>query len=355
MSKIKSCAWSPGLAITGILALWENESRFNYYEAARDATQISSPHESSCEPISFTGRLDTDIPISGDYIERFVSYHKVSRRAAIYSWHKGKNSEGHTTWELGWHSRLEKNSRNSGLQQKLSSRDLYPSHYILGDMRITKDHIHFVDSPVAISVKSTELTKKAHSLKPRNFGGLYLANGKPNNLGDERVIYKGIPNAPTATYFGVISDEVGVGKQLETVPGKVSSLIKNDGILHHLVNGGREAALIKMKDNFERTVWYTRIGGSLAIIVGIYFFFNSFYSLLYRIPLVERLVNKGAFVGSLAIGTPIALIVIISGLMTHNPFSVAFPLIIIITIVTYFILRSKTTKKQANHMLKERL
>lgn len=97
MSKIKSCAWSPGLAITGILALWENESRFNYFEAARDATQISSPHESSCEPISFTGRLDTDIPISGDYIERFVSYQKVSRRAAIYSWHKGKNSEGHTT------------------------------------------------------------------------------------------------------------------------------------------------------------------------------------------------------------------------------------------------------------------
>jgi hypothetical protein len=153
----------------------------------------------------------------------------------------------------------------------------------------------------------------------------------------------------------VISDEGGVGKQLETVPGKVSSLIKNDGILHHLVNGGREAALIKMKENFERIVWYTRIGGSLAIIVGIYFFFSSFYSLLYRIPLVERLVNKGAFVGSLAIGTPIALIVIISGLMTHNPFSVAFPLIIIITIVTYFILRSKTTKKQANHMLKERL
>ena len=355
MSKIKSCAWGPGLAITGILVLWENESRFNYYEAARDATQISSPHESSGEPISFTSRLDTDIPITGDYIERFISYHKVSRRAAIYSWHKGKDSEGHTTWELGWHSRLEKNSRNSGLQQKLSSRDLYPSHYILGDMRITKDHIHFVDSPVAISVKSLELTNKAHSLKPRNSGGLYLTNGKPNNLGDERVIYKGIPNAPMATYFGVISDEEGVGKQLETVPEKVSSLIKNDGILHHLVNGGREAALIKMKENFERIVWYTRIGGSLAIIVGIYFFFNSFYSLLYRIPLVERLVNKGAFVGSLAIGTPIALIVIISGLMTHNPFSVAFPLIIIITLVTYFILRSKTTKKQANHMLKERL
>lgn len=355
MSKKKSCTWGPCLAITGILALWENEGRFNYYEAARDAAQISSPHKSNGGPISFTSSLNTNIPIKGEYVEKFVSYHKVSRRAQIYSWDKYTNSDGDTTWTLGWHSSLDKNSRNSGLQRKLSSRDLYPSHYLLGDLRITKNRIHFVDDSVRISAKSLKLTNKAKNLKLRKSGGLYLDNGEPNKLGNERVRYRGIPNAPTATYFGVIHDEIGVGKQLETVPGKVSSLIKNDGILHHLVNGGREAALIKMKDNFERIVWYTRIGGSLAIIVGIYCFFSSFFSLLYRIPLVGGLVNKGAFVGSLAIGTLIALIVIISGLITHNPFSVALPLIIVIAIVTYFILRSKTTQKQANRMLKERL
>jgi hypothetical protein len=351
----QKCIWGPSIVITGVLALWQNEGRFNYYEAANDATQISSPYESSGEPISFTNKLDTDIPITGDYIKKFVSYHKVSRRATIYSWHKDTDSEGHTTWKLGWHSRLEKNSRNSGLQQKLSSRDLYPSHYILGDMRITEDRIHFVDSPVRISVKSLELTNKARSLKLRRSGILYLANGKPNKLGDERVRYKGIPNAPTATYFGVISDGTGVGKKLENVTGEISSLIRNDGILHHLVNGEREAALVKMNNDFRRIVWLTRIGGILAIIGGIYLFFRSFLSLFYRIPLLRGLANLGAFVTSLVVGILIALIVIFTSLMTHNPFSIALPLIIVFAIVAYFIFRSKTTKKQANRILKDRL
>lgn len=76
----QKCIWGPSIVITGVLALWQNEGRFNYYEAATDATQISSPYESSGEPISFTSRLETDIPITGDYIKKFVSYHKVVTR-----------------------------------------------------------------------------------------------------------------------------------------------------------------------------------------------------------------------------------------------------------------------------------
>ena len=153
----------------------------------------------------------------------------------------------------------------------------------------------------------------------------------------------------------MISDGTGVGKKLGNVTGEISSLIRNDGILHHLVNGEREAALVKMNNDFRRIVWLTRIGGILAIIGGIYLFFRSFLSLFYRIPLLGGLANIGPFVTSLVVGMLIALIVIFTSLMTHNPFSIALPLIIVFAIVAYFIFRSKMTKKQANRILKDRL
>ena len=73
----------PALIVAGCMALWQNEGRFDYYTAARDATVITSPIESPVEPIAYTARLRTDIPIEGDYVTRFDGYLVVNRQAEI--------------------------------------------------------------------------------------------------------------------------------------------------------------------------------------------------------------------------------------------------------------------------------
>ena len=150
-SKLGAVIFGPVLVIGGVLALWQNEGRFNYYQAALDATIISSPSEAAGTPIAYTDTLDRDIPIDGDYVTEFVGFHKVSRRAEIYSWYESEDSDGNTTWRRGWYWSLDHNSRNSGLHQTLSSTSLYPDGYTLGSLDISAENIHLVDDYVSIS------------------------------------------------------------------------------------------------------------------------------------------------------------------------------------------------------------
>jgi len=355
-SKLASILIGPILVFSGIMALWENEGRFNYYQAAKETIAVISPNDYTGEPVSYTGNLDTEIPIDGEYVEKFDSFHVVERSAQIYSWEESTDSDNRTTWSKGWHSRLENNSRNRGLQQRLSSKDLYPSHYLLGDMQITPSRIHFVDDWLDIPISTVELSSQGHQLGLETQGDyLYLDKGDGSDLGDERVSYEGIPNASTATYFGVVSDYQGVGKQFEVNTGFISMLIQNDGILHHLVNGEREEALEKIRSDFVRVMWITRIAGTVAIVFGIFIFLSSFMSLLYRIPYVGNMIESGVFLISLVIGLPIALFVILAGLIINNPLTVALPLAIVIGGIVYLLRRSRRTKKNAKKLLSTRL
>ena len=299
-SKLGAVLFGPALVIGGVLALWENEGRFDYYQAARDAIVINSPGESTGLPIAYTNTLDTDIPIDGDYVTEFVGFHLISRRAEIYSWDKSEDSEGHTKWDLDWQSNLESNSRNSDLQQNLNSAALYPDGYALGPMDISAEKIHFVDDYVSISPAELRLSVQGNSIELLKSGSYFHLNkGRSDKLGDERISYRGIPNAATASYFGVVFGGLAVGKQFEMNEGIISEIIGNDGILHHLVNGERAAALVKIQQDLTQKTWMVRIGGTLAIIIGIYVFFSVFMSLLYRIPYIGGLVASGVFLVSL--------------------------------------------------------
>ena len=355
-SKLASILIGPVLIIGGILALWENEGRFNYFEAAKDAVVISSPLQYAGEAVSYTSDLDMTIPIEGEYVVRFESYHVINRRAQIYSWDEDTDSDGHTTWRKRWSSSLESNSRNSGLQQRLSSTHLYPEKYSLGELVISPTDIHFVDEYSPGRHYTLERSQKARSLGlDWRSGYLYLDKGRSDKLGDERISYRGIPNAEVASYFGVVEGEKGVGRQFEENNGIISGIIANDGILHHLVNGERDESLIKIEADFTRTVWYTRLGGTAAIIFGINTFLSAFMSLLYRIPLFGNLVEYSVFVISLLLGLPIALIVIFSSLVVHNLVSIALPVFIIVGGAVYFVRRSRATGRNARRVLSSRL
>ena len=293
-NKLGAVIFGPVLVIGGVLALWENEGRFDYYAAARNASVINSSTELAGEPIAYTNALDTDIPIYGDYVTEFVGFHVVSRYAEIYSWDQSKDSEGHTKWKLGWYSNLDSNSRNSGLQKTLSSRALYPDGYELGHIEISAENIHFVDDYVSISPAGVRLSRRGEHARTPEVRVLFpIEQGSFGQPGRRANQLRGIPNAPTASYFGVVFGGVAVGKQFEMNDGLISDIIGNDGILHHLVNGEREAALVKIKQDLTKKTWMVRIVGTLAIVIGIYVLFSVFMSLLYRIPVIGAAVGYG--------------------------------------------------------------
>jgi len=351
-NKLAGIIIGPVMVIGGMMALWENEGRFNYYEAAKETTPIQSINTHPGETISYTSDLDTSIPIAGYYVKEFMSYLLVERRAEIYSWEEDTDSDGNTTWSKGWYSSLDNNHRNNGLVQKLRSGDLYPDRYVVGDMTISPEKIHFVDDDVDVSINNISLSDKGRALGLSRTGYyLYLRKGRSDNLGDERISYTGIPVSKVASYFGLVSGGQGVGKQFDISTSWVSGIIGNDGMLHHLVNGERDVALDKIESYFNKVVWFTRLGGTLAIIFGFHIFFSIFVGLLYRIPLLGDLVEMGVFVVSLILGLVISLFIIVTSLLVHNLFTITLPVIGLLVAIVYFKRRSANTSEHAREIL----
>jgi hypothetical protein len=175
--------------------------------------------------------------------------------------------------------------------------------------------------------------------------------GRSPELGDERISYRGVRNAPTASYFGLIENGVARGKQFHIRKSIISRLIKNDGILHHLVNGDRDEALQTLAGDFRRLTWLVRLGGTAAIVFGINWLFSGFVNLLYRIPLVGSLVETGVFVVSLIVGLSLAVAVMLASFVAHHPLTVALPLAIVIMAVVGFRYYSKVARTNVRQNL----
>ncbi len=338
----------PLMIIAGVMALWENEGRFDYHQAARDALVIGSPAMAGPgTTIALTGRLDTGIAVQDSYLEVLTGYHVVTRRAEIYAWRESTDSEGRTTWRQGWYSHLENNSRNNGLVQTLSSGEAYPAMYRLDDMVITPRRIHLVDDAIDLPPETLTLNEAGRRAGLHAEGEyFYRRLGSGTSLGDERLRYSAIAQTPTATYFGLIEAGEGVGKQHDIKRSFISGIIGNDGILHHLVNGPREQALDTVKAHLRRLKWIVRGGGTVAIVMGIFLFFSGFVNLLYRIPVLGRMVSSGVFLVSLVLGLLIAITVILASVFVHHPLVAAVPTVLVILAVV--VLRRRQTDAGAN-------
>jgi tellurite resistance protein len=349
----------PIIVYFGIMMLWENEGRFDYAKAAHETTVITSPSNApSNKTVSMTGNLDTEIPISGEYVEQFMGYHVVSRRAEIYAWERNEDSEGRVSWDKEWMDYLENNNRNRKLNLKktLHSTSLYPPKYQLEDLTVIPARIHFVDDYSSISIDNLTLSETGRSFGLKNnYNYLYksINNEVTTQLGDERLSYSGVRNASPATYFGLLKNGTATGKKFKignnpkisfqnfSFELPIHDMIKNDGILHHIVNGEREQALKTMKSHITWLKWKIRGAGTLAIILGIFLFFSYFVNLLYRIPLLGDMIQAGVLLVSIAIGIPIALLVMLSSAMVHHPIIIVLPLILLIGAVILIKRQSK--------------
>ena len=316
-SKWAGIVIGPTIVFCALTALWKNETRFDYHRAAADTHAVEFPsHASSGELISLTGFMDPDLTMSGKYVESFTGFLMVRRHAEIYAWDEDKDSDDHVTWDLRWMSSVESNSRNSGVSQTLSSERFLPPEYEVGELIVAADMIEFVDATEGIAPAG--LTLQRPDLIPEG-EFLYLRKHQPSNLGDERVRYTGIPVPESATYFGQFDSNKGVADTTHQRTGIISEIIRDTGILHHIVAGNRDVALATMKAHIGRLKWIIRGIGTVFVVAGFFILFATILGVLFHIPILGRIAESGSFLLALAIGLPLAVITIIGSYLVAHP------------------------------------
>jgi hypothetical protein len=311
----------PAMVFIALGAIWKNETRFDYHQAAKKTEAVQTRDQLiSGQNFSYTGPMDQQLVIEGDYVDSFTGYLMVQRSAEIYAWDKDTDSEGHTTWSRRWMSSLESNSRNSGIRQELSSNRFTPMEYQVGDLTIEGARIEFVDDAVAIGTRDLELVRTGLERRGNEF---YLAKGGADGLGDERVRYTGVPVPAVASYFGMAAGGQGVADTSNIRTGWINAMIQDTGILHHIVAGERETALATMKAHIGKVKWIVRGVASVGVIVGFNILFGTVLGFLYSMPLIGGLARSGSFILSLVLGLPLILITMLGGYLVANPLVLA--------------------------------
>lgn len=333
-----------------LLCLWANEGRFDYHAAAAKARVIGSPGQAmESHAIAYTRSLEP-VSFAGDYVTQFEDFLTVHRIAEIYCWKKKRRER----WEKEWSRSLNRNHRNDGLSQTLSSRQLKAKAYHLGDLEISPRKLHFADDERTLSPSSLPLSEQGQA------AGLKIANqyfylrkhpGAEDQLGDERMKYVAVPAAKSATYFGSIRDQVGTAKVFEEKSGIVSVIIKDDGILHHLVNGNRDAALATLKGHIQRLRWMVRGIGSLVSMTGVAVILSPLIHLFMGVPVLGRLVRGGVKLISILVGGFLAIVTMGASWLAHHPV-IAMLVILVLSGAGFWlsILRKRSTNNASKVM-----
>jgi len=341
----------PIIAFLALTALWKNETRFDYYHAARNSTEINALDDANeAQVISYTGAMDQGLELEGKYIESFSSYLVIDRKAEIYCWDRSEDDDGHVTWRRGWHRSVENNARNSGLRQQLSSGRLIPKSYRVDDFEVLADRIEFVDrfEAVAPGGLKAELPVSKNLTQDGNY--LMLRKNKGQNIGDERISYRGFPVPATATWFGKYAGGKGVAHDANQRDGFINGMIRDTGILHHLVAGDRDTALATTHQYLSRLKWIVRAAGTGATYLGFQVFFSSIVGFIFGIPVVGWLAEKGTIVLSIVVAVPLALITIVCGYVVGHLYMFLVLLSVLAALVAFLIGSRKQGKKLSRQL-----
>ena len=166
-------------------------------------------------------------------------------------------------------SRIDSNSRNRGLRQQLQSGRLLPNSYLIDDFEITADKIAFVDGFGAIAPPGNRTALPVSKRLVREANYLMLRKNRGGKLGDERISYRGLRVPPTATWFGKYSSGKGMAHDENQRDGFINQMIRDTGVLHHLVVGDRSEALATTRQHLTRLKWLVRAAGTFATYLGL--------------------------------------------------------------------------------------
>ncbi len=158
-SRLVGIIIGPVITCLALMAIWKNETRFDFSRAAARTQPIRTPEDAAEEQrISHTGPMDGGLTIDGQYVQSFTGYLMVRRSAEVYAWDEHEDSDGDVTWSLKWMSSVESNSRNLGMRKQLTSKTLLPREYQVGALSVASEKIEFVESTRTIGPTSLVVT-----------------------------------------------------------------------------------------------------------------------------------------------------------------------------------------------------
>lgn len=188
--------------------------------------------------IAYTAPLQ-QLPIPGTYVEIGEGYFQLLETAEIYC------CAGSATPR--WLTQMRGTQGTGGPTFELESKRTYPRVYRLGELGIPFENLILPAPPTRIALDNTQLTARGREegLTPAP-EAYYRGDANPQSpeLGDHRLIVKGLPSAETVTYIGSVSPERNAGTpyRFQATPYALT-IGKQTRTLNHLLNGNREAAL----------------------------------------------------------------------------------------------------------------
>ncbi len=332
------------LLLISIAGLWINEVRFDLPAAARDTEhQSGSVMVENGQNISYTGRVDPNLFIAGEYVIGFKGYIGVKRIVETYAWDHKRNKPD----VLKWQENPDNTSANDSLISKFEYKLLTPPIYELGALTISATDIHFGNALSTIPPSSLQWINRRDGVRSEGDYFYYSSNGGSlgsPQFGDQRIRYIGLDADGSFTYFGRFEDGRGRADTSQRNLGMLNEFLRNDGILHHLVKGNRLEALQTLKAKHEEIKTVIRWGGTALVCASIYAMLYYALSMFLFIPIVGWVIEFGTFIAGIVIGIPLSLTVIALGYL------VAHPLLLLAVIVGigagYRVLRSRDRSRR---------
>ena len=72
----------PAITFFAVVALWKNETRFNFYAAANRTPVVEAiGNATDGQQLSLTGAMDPELTMAGEYVEKLTGYLRVNRSA----------------------------------------------------------------------------------------------------------------------------------------------------------------------------------------------------------------------------------------------------------------------------------
>ncbi|MEC9094612.1 MAG: TMEM43 family protein [Planctomycetota bacterium] len=340
------------LVVLSMVALWKNETRYNYFRSAQSTVPLESLADAlPGQLFSYTGKPDAQLTLKGHYAQQFTGYLGVWAKTEIYSWTEDTDEDGHTSYRKGWHHSVESNSRNSGVKKLLANQIWLPPKYEISELTVLSKQIQFVDPANTIPVSSLTISPTGLELglrkdEPYLYRSRSRSISRDPRIGDERVKYRGITVPVEATYFGKHNNGQGVAETKDMRTGWINKIIQDSGILHHLVAGDRTTALSSIQRHMDRLKWLIRGIGTATICGGFICFFSVFARLFFNLPILGELAEKGAILLGTAIGIPVALLTIITSYLFAHPLLLIGFMSLIVGIV--YRLRKRGFSQQAS-------
>ncbi len=305
------------LIIAGsLVALWLNEGRVNWADAARKSTAVDAAYNPDTEGefVSVTGLTATSAPIGDDRYLRAGDYLRVDREVEMFAWVEKEDSdedETSYTYELEWTDDPRPASEFNWPDGRenppfpVTSETMTAVSARVGAYQFNTETIQYpYTDPVPLSMETVlegpyQITEK------------YIFQGKGTlaqpELGDIRISFEAVPANVTMTAFGVQRE---------------SSLIpynyRDKGELYRILTGDRAAAVARLQTEYRNLLWGFRIGGALLMWLGFGLLFSPFTRLLDFVPVVGGVGKLAVTAVSFILAFTISLTAILISAILHN-------------------------------------